>query len=154
MSAQNQNDIYEFIKDKFVKLLGDDISEYELTMIKNSIGVVYRDVPTSKAILGDRIAEITRIKSDINYIKMRLNDKKKVILLNYTPKYNKLFTVYTRQGRPSKLAIECEIFYTDPDMKADRDRLDEFDELVEFLNNQLSILDMLIRNMESRRYDL
>lgn len=154
MSAQNQNDIYEFIKSKFEELLNKDISDYELSIIKNSILLASREMPTSKVILGDRINEAVKLKSELQYMIMRLNDKRKVLLLNYTPEYNKLFTILTRQGRPSKQAIESEIFYTNQKMYEDNNRLNDFAELIEFINNQLSIIDMIIRNMESRKYDL
>ena len=154
MAAQNIDDVYTYIKDKFINLFKDDISDYELNMIRSSLQLAYRDIPTSKSILGDRISEATKMKSDIYYIMTRLKDKRKIISINYNSKYNKLYTVLTRQGRPSKQAIESEIFYLNADMFETRNVLNDYDELLEFLNNQLSIIDMIIRNMENRRYDL
>lgn len=154
MKINSNNDIYEYVKLKFVNLLNEDISDYELSMIKNIIGLSSREVPTSKVILGDRISEAIKYKSDAQYLITKLKDKKKIILLNYTPEYNKWFTILTRQGRPSKAAIDSEIMYTKPDMYADNLKIQEFDELIEFMQNQLIIIDMIIRNMESRKYDL
>ena len=64
------------------------------------------------------------------------------------------FTTYTRQNRPSKAAIDCEIMYLHPNMYEMHNRLEEFDELIQFVYDQISIIDMIIRNLESRHYDL
>lgn len=154
MSANNVNDISEYVKNKFKNLLEDDISEYELSIITDSIGLSHREVPSVKTILSDRISESTKLKAGLEYMIFRLKDKRKIISHKYTPKYNKLFTTLTRQQRPSKAAIDCEIMYLYPEMSEMYNKLVEFDELIQFVNDQISIIDMIIRNLESRHYDL
>ena len=154
MSSNNINDVSEYIKSKFKELLEEDISDYELDIISKSIQISQKEVPTVKTILSDMIAEGIRLKSGLEYMIFRLKDKRKIISLKYNPEYNKLFTILTRQGRPSKAAIDCEIMYTNPELYSMSTKLGEFDELVQFVNDQIQIIDMIIRNLESRHYDL
>lgn len=152
--VNNISDIISYIIGNLKKLLPDELSEYELKMVSDSLELPYRPVSNSKVLISDRIDESIKSKSDLNYIIIKLKNKRKLISIPYNSEYNKLFTVLTRQNRPSKQAIDSEIKYTKPDMSEKSDLINDYDEIIEFFENHKSLIDMLIRNYENRRYEL
>lgn len=152
--VNNISDIISYIIGNLKKLLPDELSEYELKMVSDSLELPYRPVSNSKVLISDRIDEAIKSKSDLNYIIIKLKNKRKLISIPYNSEYNKLFTVLTRQNRPSKQAIDSEIKYTKPDMSEKSDLINDYDEIIEFFENHKSLIDMLIRNYENRRYEL
>lgn len=152
--VNNISDIISYIIGNLKKLLPDELSEYELKMVSDSLELPYRPVSNSKVLISDRIDEAIKSKSDLNYIIIKLKNKRKLISIPYNSEYNKLFTILTRQNRPSKQAIDSEIKYTKPDMSEKSDLINDYDEIIEFFENHKSLIDMLIRNYENRRYEL
>lgn len=152
--VSNISDIISYIIGNLKKLLPDELSEYELKMVSDSLELPYRPVSNSKVLISDRIDEAIKSKSDLNYIIIKLKNKRKLISIPYNSEYNKLFTILTRQNRPSKQAIDSEIKYTKPDMSEKSDLINDYDEIIEFFENHKSLIDMLIRNCENRRYEL
>lgn len=152
--VSNISDIISYIIGNLKKLLPDELSEYELKMVSDSLELPYRPVSNSKVLISDRIDEAIKSKSDLNYIIIKLKNKRKLISIPYNSEYNKLFTILTRQNRPSKQAIDSEIKYTKPDMSEKSDLINDYDEIIEFFENHKSLIDMLIRNYENRRYEL
>lgn len=131
-----------------------EISEYEKSIITSSILLPYSAIANARTVLSDKIDEIIRSKADLNYIIYRLKDKKKVIQMPFDAEYGKLFTALTRQMRPSKQAIDCEIKCTRKDLAEKAELLEEFDKIIEFLSNTENVLDLLLKNCENRRYGL
>ena len=137
-----------------LKELLTDISEYEEGIIRKAMFLPYTTTTNAKTVLSDRIDDAIKCKADLNYVILRIKDKKKVVQVPYDTEYNRMFTVLTRQNRPSKQAIDSEIKYTKPGMADTANRLEEFDKILEYLNSLLAVLDLVIRNSENRRYNL
>jgi len=152
--VSNISDVISKVISDINKVLPDDLSEYEQRMISDSLEIPYKSVTNSKVVLSDRIDEAIKCKSDLNYIIMKLKNKRKEVSIPYNVKYNKLFTILTRQGRPSRAAIESEINYTNPDMAQSYNTIENLDDIISFLESHLSLIDMVIRNYENRRYNL
>lgn len=131
-----------------------ELSDFEEKIISDSILLPYMTVTNAKTVISDHIDEAVKAKSNLNYILYRLKDKRKMILLPFEAEYNKLFTVLTRQNRPSKQAIDSEIKYTRKDLAETFTKLEDYERVIEYLQSLLSVLDLVIKNAESRRYNL
>lgn len=147
------NDVSKYIVDKIKSVL-DDFSSYEEQVITNAVLLPYSTTTNAKSVLSDRIDDAIKCKADLNYIILRIKDKKKILQVPFDVEYNKLFTILTRQARPSKQAIDSEIKYTKPEMNEKANLLEEYDKLIEYLINMQAVIDLVIRNTENRRYNL
>lgn len=145
-------DICRYVTSKLKELA--DLSEYEEKIITDAIMLPHTTVTNAKSVLSDRIDDAVRCKSDLNYMILRLKDKKKVMQVPYDSEYNKMFTILTRQNRPSKQAIDSEIKYTKPAMAETASTLEEFDKMIDYLSSLQAVIDLVIRNSENRRYNL
>lgn len=147
------NDVSKYIVDKIKSVL-DDFSSYEEQVIVNAVLLPYSTTTNAKSVLSDRIDDAIKCKADLNYIILRIKDKKKILQVPFDTEYNKLFTILTRQARPSKQAIDSEIKYTKPELNEKANLLEEYDKLIEYLINMQAVIDLIIRNTENRRYNL
>jgi hypothetical protein len=147
------NDVSKYIVDKIKSIL-DDFSSYEEQVIVNAVLLPYSTTTNAKSVLSDRIDDAIKCKADLNYIILRIKDKKKILQVPFDAEYNKLFTILTRQARPSKQAIDSEIKYTKPELNEKANLLEEYDKLIEYLINMQAVIDLIIRNTENRRYNL
>lgn len=147
------NDVSKYIVDKIKSVL-DDFSSYEEQVITNAVLLPYSTTTNAKSVLSDKIDDAIKCKADLNYIILRIKDKKKILQVPFDVEYNKLFTILTRQARPSKQAIDSEIKYTKPEMNEKANLLEEYDKLIEYLINMQAVIDLVIRNTENRRYNL
>lgn len=147
------NDVSKYIVDKIKSVL-DDFSSYEEQVIVNAVLLPYSTTTNAKSVLSDRIDDAIKCKADLNYIILRIKDKKKILQVPFDTEYNKLFTILTRQARPSKQAIDSEIKYTKPELSEKANLLEEYDKLIEYLINMQAVIDLIIRNTENRRYNL
>lgn len=147
------NDVSKYVVDKIKSIL-DDFSSYEEQVIVNAVLLPYSTTTNAKSVLSDRIDDAIKCKADLNYIILRIKDKKKILQVPFDAEYNKLFTILTRQARPSKQAIDSEIKYTKPELNEKANLLEEYDKLIEYLINMQAVIDLIIRNTENRRYNL
>lgn len=145
-------DICKYVTSKLKELV--DASEYEEQIVTDAIMLPHTVVTNAKTVLSDRIDDAIKCKSGLNYIILRLRDKKKIIQVPYETEYNRMFTILTRQARPSKQAIDSEIKYTKPGMADTANTLEEYDKLIDYLNSLQAVIDLVIRNSENRRYNL
>lgn len=152
METSSINDVCNYIVEKIKKLI--ELSEYEEGILRNAMMLPYATVTNAKSVLSDRIDDAIRSKADINYMICRIRDKQKVIKVPYEVEYNKMFTILTRQNRPSKQAIDSEIKYTKKEMADTSKLIDEYDEVINYLQGLHSVIDLVIRNSENRRYNL
>ena len=130
------------------------LSDYEAQIIRNAISVVNHPVPSTKLLLTTDIDKMISAKGELNYIIMKLKDIRRSYKIPHDNCYNKGFTTLTKMGRPSTESKIAEIYHTNPEMQEWRDKLSDIDNLLEFLNSYIGLIDSSIRNMESRRYDL
>lgn len=131
-----------------------ELSEYEKEMIYSAFNSIYKELPTTRILITSRVNEVIQIRSDINYLKVKVSDTYRNTNIKYLSLYNKKFTILTRQGRPSKAAIDSEIYTVDTDiykLKCDLDALEESTTILEDLS---SIVDNLLSNLERRSYAL
>lgn len=146
------NDAVSYVISKIRAIAG--ISPYEEQVIKNAMLLPYSTVTNAKSVLSDRIDDAIKCKADLNYIALRIKDKKKVLRVPYDAEYNRMYTILTRQNRPSRQAIDSEIKYTKPEMSEKAELLGEYDQLIEYIGNMQAVIDLVIRNAENRRYNL
>ena len=131
-----------------------ELTDYESKMIDNAIRYSRSVVASTKLQLTESIDILLRIKSDLSYLRLKLNDKRRSVRVPYRNEYDKQFTMLTKMNRPSRQSIESEMHYMSESMRSARDTVDKFDNLVEYINTLSEIIDRKISNMESRRYDL
>lgn len=151
--ASNIDEVTAYVITKLRELL-IDISEYEESIVRQAMLLPYTTTTNAKTVLSDRIDDAIKCKADLNYVILRIKDKKKIVQVPYDTEYNRMFTVLTRQNRPSKQAIDSEIKYTKPGMADTANTLEEYDKLIEYLNSLQAVIDLVIRNAENRRYNL
>lgn len=130
------------------------LSEFEKSNVARAYRLVSETIPSTKLLLGSKISEILESKTNLMYIKQRLLDERRKIYIPHINKYNKLFTVLTRQGRPSTESKITEIYAMNVDLQGSRDKLSDIDNLLEFLESYISILDTMVKNLDGRKYDL
>lgn len=130
------------------------LSEFEKSNVARAYRLVSEAIPSTKLLLGSKISEVLECKTNLMYIKQRLLDEKRKIYIPHINKYNKLFTILTRQGRPSTESKITEIYAMNVDLQNSRDKLSDIDNLLEFLESYISILDTMVKNLDGRKYDL
>lgn len=136
------------------KSILEDVSDYELNMIRDSMRIIMMEPPSTKLLVTERISQLTACKSDLQYLMLKIRDIRRSYNIPFVNQYNTMFTLGTKKGLPSKQAIESEMYHMSADMRAYRDKLDDIDSLVGFLDSYSSLIDSTIRTLENRRYDL
>lgn len=136
------------------KSILEDVSDYELNMIRDSMRIIMMEPPSTKLLVTERISQLTACKSNLQYLMLKIRDIRRSYNIPFVNQYNTMFTLGTKKGLPSKQAIESEMYHTSADMRAYRDKLDDIDSLVGFLDSYNSLIDSTIRTLENRRYDL
>lgn len=130
------------------------VSDYEAGIIRGLVRSVGDPLPSTKALIEDKIDDFTKIKADMYYILLRIKDIRRDINIPHQNKYYTQFMLLTKQGRPSTESKVAEIYALNSDMRESRDKLSDIDNLLEFLENSLNLIDSKIRNLESRKYSL
>lgn len=149
--ASSIEDVIKEVQSLFIEVCGT-LSEYELLIIENSIRLPMKRVLTSSASMTDMIQQITSNLSELNYFKSKLVQIKYPIQLKYSMEFDKQFTLLTRIGRPSRQAIESEINSTSEITRELGNQLTQINNLLEFLQSQIELLHITIRNYESQKY--
>lgn len=132
----------------------EDMSDFEANMIRTSVRLIYSAPPSTKLLITERITQLNQSKADLNYLILKAREVRRAINIPYTEKYNMFYTFGTKKGLPSKQAIESDMYHSHKDLKTSRDKLDDIDTLIEFLNSYLGLIDRSISTLDSRRYDL
>lgn len=139
---------------KLTKDILVDVSDYELNMIGNTLRLIYMEPPSTKLLVTERISELVKSKSDLQYLVLKIKDIRRSTNIPYINKYNTQFTLLTKQGRPSKAAIESEMYHIHQDLRDQRDKLSDIDNLLEFFEGYFALLDKTVYTLESRKFDL
>lgn len=139
---------------KYCKAIFGDLSDYESDIIRTSMRLIQMDPPSTKLMVTERITQLVRNKSDMQYLILKAKDLRRSYNIPYTDSYNQQFTILTRQNRPSKQAIESEMHFMKPELREYRDKINDIDTMLEFFNSYLSFIDKTVAVLENRRYDL
>ena len=134
-------------------ILGE-MSDYETGMIRDSIRMISMEAPSTKLLVTERINKLNQCKSELQYIVLKAKEVRRTYNIPFVNSYNTYFTLGTKKGLPSKQAIESEIYHVHADMRERRDKLEDIDNLLEFLSSYFGLIDRTISTLESRRYDL
>lgn len=155
-NLSNTNDFHEQVENviNYCKHIFEDMSDYEADIIRTSMNLIQMDPPSTKLMLTERITQILRAKSNIQYLMLKARELRKSYNIPYTNDYNQQFTILTRQNRPSKQAIESEMHFLNPKLREYRDKIDDLDTLIEFLSSYMGFCDKTISVLENRRYDI
>jgi hypothetical protein len=140
--------------DKIEELFNIKLSDSDLDLIKRLRYLPDQNLSDSKGILLDNLSIVIKTKSELNLFVYRLRDLFNSERFKFNLEYNRLFVILTKSGRPSKHAIDCEIFHNNPELDKFNKRLNDIEILVEFFNTCHTILDLLIKNIESKNYSL
>lgn len=153
---ENANNLTEQIENviKYCNDIYGGLSDYESEIIRSSMRLIQMDPPSTKLMVTERITQLVRNKSDMQYLILKARDLRRSYNIPYTDAYNQQFTILTRQNRPSKQAIESEMHFLKPELREYRDKINNIDTMLEFLSSYLTFLDKTISSLESRRYDL
>ena len=116
--------------------------------------LIQMDPPSTKLMVTERITQLVRNKSDMQYLILKAKDLRRSYNIPYTDSYNQQFTILTRQNRPSKQAIESEMHFMKPELREYRDKINDIDTMLDFFNSYLSFIDKTVAVLENRRYDL
>lgn len=149
--AQDINEVVKFIQSQFVELLGD-LSDYELSIIEKSIKFPFIKTFTSSSAMTDTIQSMIGNLSDLAYLENKIKALKYELYIKYRSEYEKQFTILTRAGRPSKLAIDSEIHYSSPKLSEMRNKIELYENLLSYLENQIELVRMSIRNYENQKF--
>lgn len=141
------------IQEEFSKSIGE-LSDYEKSVIEKSIRLPFVKVFTSSPAMTDAIQSFVTLISELEYFKNRISSLKHELRVVYCSDYEKNYTILTRSGRPSRQAIESEMHFVNPKMSELRTKIEEYDILLDWLNSQIDILNISIRNYESMKYKL
>lgn len=152
-SSDSINSVVSSVLSMTEKVVGS-LSDYEKSIIRTSLLILQQEPPSTKLLITTKLAGIVRLKSDLNYLLLRIKDTRRSYNIPYTSTYNRLYTLGTKKGLPSKLAIEADLFSRNPDISLARDKISDLDMLIEFYDKQLSLLDSTISILESRKYDV
>lgn len=139
---------------KYCRQILGDLSDYEMNIIRTSMQLIQMDPPSTKLMITERITQLVRNKSDLQYLILKAKDLRRSYNIPYVDAYNQQFTILTRQNRPSKQAIESEMHYMKPELREYRDKISNIDTMLEFLDSYLAFLDKVMFVLENRRYDL
>ena len=134
-------------------ILGE-MSDYETGMIRDSIRMISMEAPSTKLLVTERINKLNQCKSELQYIVLKAKEVRRTYNIPFVNSYNTYFTLGTKKGLPSKQAIESEMYHVHADMRERRDKLEDIDNLLEFLSSYFGLIDRTISTLESRRYDL
>lgn len=149
--AQDINEVVKFIQSQFTDLLGD-LSEYELSIIEKSIKFPFIKTFTSSNAMTDTIQSMIGNLSDLSYLENKIKSLKYELYIKYRSEYEKQFTILTRAGRPSKLAIDSEIHYSSSKLSEMRNKIELYENLLGYLTNQIDLVRMSIRNYENQKF--
>lgn len=139
---------------KYCKKIFEEMSDYETNIIRIGMNLIQMDPPSTKLMLTERITQLVRAKSDLQYLILKARELRKSYNVPYVNEYNQQFTILTRQNRPSKQAIESEMHFMKPELREYRDKIDDIDTLLEFLNSYMGFFDKSIAVLENRRFDV
>lgn len=134
-------------------ILGE-MSDYETGMIRDSIRMISMEAPSTKLLVTERINKLNQCKSELQYIVLKAKEVRRTYNIPFVNSYNTYFTLGTKKGLPSKQAIESEMYHVHADMRERRDKLEDIDNLLEFLSSYFGLIDRTISTLENRRYDL
>ena len=139
---------------KYCRKIFEELSDYETNIIRTGMNLIQMDPPSTKLMLTERISQLVRSKSDIQYLILKARELRKSYNIPYINEYNQQFTILTRQNRPSKQAIESEMHFMKPELREYRDKIEDIDTLLEFLSSYMGFFDKAIQVLENRRYDI
>lgn len=139
---------------KYCKKIFEEMSDYETNIIRTGMNLIQMDPPSTKLMLTERITQLVRAKSDLQYLLLKARELRKSYNIPYTNEYNQQFTILTRQNRPSKQAIESEMHFMKPELREYRDKIEDIDTLLDFLSSYMGFFDKSISVLENRRYDI
>lgn len=152
--TESLEDVIRFIQNEFVQTIGEPLSDYELKIIEKSIRLPFTKSFTTVAMITELIQSLISTVSELTYLQNRIKSLRYELNVSYRTSYEKNFTILTRSGRPSKLAIESELHYMSPELSKERDLLEKYDNLLEWITSQLELLNLSIRNCENLKYKL
>lgn len=153
-SASNITEVVKLVQDSFKELLEGHISEYELSIVDRSIRNPMSRTFTSAMAMTEKIQDILGNLSELNYLKSKLIKRRYELAVKFRSEYDRQFTILTRMGRPSKQSIESEIYSNNPSLNDYRNKLEEFDSMIEYLQTQIELNQASIRNYESAKFKL
>lgn len=149
--ATNIDEAIKSIQGMFIEVCGE-LSSYELSIIENSIRLPMQRAFTSSSAMTDAIQSILSNLTEVNYLRTKLIQMRYEVNLKHRIKYDKQFTLLTRMGRPSKQAIESELYSSDGELDQLRIDLEGIDNLLDYLQTQIELLQSTVRNYESQKY--
>lgn len=149
--AESIDQVVKEVQEEFSKVLGN-LSDYELSIIEKSIRLPFLKVFTSTATMTDAIQSYASSISELNYLSTKISSSRYEINVKYRSSFEKNYTILTRSGRPSRLAIESEIHYLNPDLSEMRNKIDSIDIILKWIESQIEVLNISIKNYESLKY--
>ena len=81
---------------KYCKAIFGDLSDYESDIIRTSMRLIQMDPPSTKLMVTERITQLVRNKSDMQYLILKAKDLRRSYNIPYTVSYNQQFTILTR----------------------------------------------------------
>lgn len=130
------------------------ISDYEKGIVRQMIRVISEPLPATKALIEIKIDSLLSLKSEINYLVLRIKDIRRAIDIPHRDMYNTQFMILTKQGRPSTESKIAEIYSLNKNLRNLRDKLSNIDNLLNFMGSNIDLIDGKIKILESRKYSL
>lgn len=153
MSITNRDEQVDYLVNQLSNL-SPLISDYEKLLYRESILQCYSTMPVTSLAISEEINSIIKVRSNLSYLRSRLTDLRGEISRPFSSTYDKLFVTGTNRGLPSKQAIESDMFTYNPSLVISRNTIEDFDKVLEVIQDLDKLLDKLSYNLDNRRKDI
>ena len=70
------------------KSILEDVSDYELNMIRDSMRIIMMEPPSTKLLVTERISQLTACKSNLQYLMLKIRDIRRSYNIPFVNQYN------------------------------------------------------------------
>lgn len=150
--ANNLQSLVEELITDCNSIFDEKFSDYECEIISNCIRYPYVKAFTSVLSMSEQIQSMISTLSGMVYVRNKIDKLIYETRLKHDVSYDKKFTMFTRMGRPSKQAIESEIYSTDLELRELKNKLDKQELVKNCVDQLVSLLESTIHNYENQKY--
>lgn len=128
------------VSDIIEEILPKGSSEYET--IVQAYSELLRNLPTTSAQAHSKVSVLDTLRPQLSAIIFMLNNRWYKLSMEHSFTYNKDYTRWCNSGtKPSHAAIEAQIYRDNVDLMKLKYKLDDLDNLLEFVKSLVSSLD-------------
>lgn len=149
-NSTNTDKILERIVNDFNLLMGEQLSEYEVSIIKKVLLVLREPSPTMLGAIFNKLDEIELLREEYNFILYKVRFRYQFVSQSYNSLYYKHYARISKQGRPNSASVEAEV-YNDDTIKANKNASEQLYNLLKFLEDENMLLRSKERILDAKR---